>query len=248
MRELIGLAYSPWTEKARWALDYHHIPYGYSEHLIIFGMPWLYYKMKSFGDITVPALICTSPDGDERFGDSFNIALYADRIGNEKSLFPSKYLDKISHYNELSETALDAARALVMERMQKNPQALMEALPSWVPDFLRPYLLFVAKTGISYIRHEFQSSKKTIDQHQQILRNVLLELRNDLKNTSSGYLLENFSYADITMALALHGVLPAMHPRLKISPAIKKSWSTPELASEFSDLIHWRDNLYQKFR
>ena len=36
--ELIGIGYSPWTEKARWALDHHGIDYRYSEHLILFGM------------------------------------------------------------------------------------------------------------------------------------------------------------------------------------------------------------------
>ena len=41
--ELIGIRYSPWTEKARWSPD-HRIPYRYTEHLIMLGMPELRVK------------------------------------------------------------------------------------------------------------------------------------------------------------------------------------------------------------
>ena len=51
MLDLYGIAYSPWTAKARWALDHHKIPYRYREHLILFGMPELRWRLKKpFGD------------------------------------------------------------------------------------------------------------------------------------------------------------------------------------------------------
>ncbi len=36
-RRLIGLHYSPWTEKARWALDRQRVPYAFEEHLPMLG-------------------------------------------------------------------------------------------------------------------------------------------------------------------------------------------------------------------
>ena len=72
MSDLYGIAYSPWTMKARWALDHHKIPYRYREHLILFGMPELRWRLKKpFGDITVPLLV---NGGGNSVMDSFEIA------------------------------------------------------------------------------------------------------------------------------------------------------------------------------
>jgi glutathione S-transferase len=41
MRKLVALHYSPWSEKARWALDHHGVAYRYEEYKILLGEPKL---------------------------------------------------------------------------------------------------------------------------------------------------------------------------------------------------------------
>src|SRR5262245_44456729 len=36
-RALLGAFYSPWTERARWALDHHGIAYRFEEHVPVVG-------------------------------------------------------------------------------------------------------------------------------------------------------------------------------------------------------------------
>src|SRR5688572_24596337 len=109
MTKLYALAYSPWSEKARWALDHHRIDYKYSEHLPLVGELKLRVLLrKPKGRISVPVL----RDGGRWFTDSFEIAQHADRIGSGSRLFPGDKLAAIEGWNQKSEEALAAGRAL----------------------------------------------------------------------------------------------------------------------------------------
>src|SRR5687768_11246992 len=105
MRRLIGLSYSPWTEKARWSLDHHGLEYHYREHTILLGSPRLRLQSRRFtGRVTVPALL----DEGRVFGDSHEIARRADEVGSGPTLFPSQEVEEIFRWNLLSERALQA--------------------------------------------------------------------------------------------------------------------------------------------
>ncbi len=249
MRELIGLHYSPWTEKAQWALDHHHLPYAYHEHLLIFEMPWLRWRLRRFsGAVTVPAMIESENGRTFRFFDSWDIALQADEIGSKEKLFPEKKIDDIRFFNDLSERALDAGRALLIDRMRKDPNGLRASLPPLVPKFLRPYLLFVAKIGLNYIARSFQSEAITVAAHEDILREALETVRRKLNAGKESYLLGDFSYADVTAAVILQTVSPVSEDFKKIGKTLRRVWTHPEFAEEFADLIVWRDRLYQAHR
>ena len=79
MNELLGLPYSPWSEKARWALDVRKVPYRYRVYQPLIGELELRIKMRRLrGPVTVPLLI------DERgrvYDDSTDIARFADTLG-----------------------------------------------------------------------------------------------------------------------------------------------------------------------
>ena len=155
--QLIGIAYSPWTEKARWALDHHRHPYRYREHLILFGMPELRMRTGKWrGPLTVPTLIEERDGGGrEVLGDSWDIARHADRSGDGAVLFPDAELARIEKYNALSERALDAIRIVFSARLLADPEAKAEALPAFVPGPLRRPLAGMATVGVAYIAREF---------------------------------------------------------------------------------------------
>ncbi|WP_239014942.1 glutathione S-transferase N-terminal domain-containing protein [Archangium violaceum] len=57
MRTLVGLGYSGWTEKARWAMDHHRLAYQYSEHIPLLGELRLRRHAPPGGRGTVPLLV-----------------------------------------------------------------------------------------------------------------------------------------------------------------------------------------------
>ncbi|MCP4449266.1 MAG: glutathione S-transferase domain-containing protein [Myxococcales bacterium] len=111
MLELVAISYSPWSEKARWALDHHSVLYGEVEHLPMLGEPALRKRLGKWrGKISIPLLLKT----DGAVHDSFEIAEYAEEIGSSPvTLFPDEKREMIVGWSEQSETALAAGRALV---------------------------------------------------------------------------------------------------------------------------------------
>ena len=247
--ELVGISYSPWTEKARWALDYCQVPYSYSEHTILLSMPKLSKRLKKPGkEITIPLLIAENGP----ILDSFEIALFADAHKNnpdQSPLFPADQLYEIKHLNMLCETVLDATRALVIQNILKNPQALQDSLPRAIPRFVRPPLKFMARLGTRYISKAFEVEEKSEAAHRLALTQGIFLLDRAWKKAGSRFMAgDHFTYADILLATTLQGVAPVKDTFISLTPALREVWSQPELAREMQDLTTWRDELYLRYR
>src|SRR5579862_5425480 len=84
--KLVVLSYSPWSERARWALDHHGLTYRTVQHTPFIGERRLRRLTGGRqGRATVPVLI----DGDTLLTDSWDIALYADQLGPAAKLIPA---------------------------------------------------------------------------------------------------------------------------------------------------------------
>jgi len=242
--DLYGIHYSPWTEKARWALDYSKVPYRYHEHTILLGMPALRARFGLLrSDLTVPALAV----GKTKLTDSFDIAQWADRDAH--LLFPNTLHEKIKLFNQASEDALSAARVLMLSKLRTNKTALAAALPHWIPELTRPALSWMASMGAAYVAVEF-GVKETGDEKMRAACRIHLDkVRNfigdeQIKNRKSVF--EQFSFADITLAAALHGVRPP--ESVSMHQALRSAWHDTTLANEYADLVEWRDCIYSQFR
>jgi glutathione S-transferase len=271
--ELIGLAYSPWTEKARWALDYCRVPYRYQEHVILLGMPALVLKSWGEKERTVPMLRVSTSSGRRILMDSFEIAKWADRYRAENhpeiaSLFPDGLLAEIKHFNVLSEMMLEATRALVMDRTLKSEQAQIDALPQWIPGVFRRPMRWLAPIAVRYLDGEFSVSSKTPREYSNYLFQGLLSLRSAIEkferesaqlalNPSpqgeSGVngrrgLLGPWSYADMIAAVSVQGVLPVDDRYIRLKPSIRATWTADELARNFETVLKWRDEVYLQWR
>jgi glutathione S-transferase len=242
MRTLVGLPYSPWTEKARWALDHHGIAYRFHDHLPMIGEPFLRMRAGRYRQrTTVPLLL----DGDLAVGDSFEIARLAERIGGLARLFPDGEAETIQRWNDLSERVLESARALVLHRMAKSAAAQEEALPAFVPGPLRRFATPMTKTALGFLARK-HASAALISDAERTIASALAELGRALGGRS--YLLDRFSYADIVMAVVLQIVEPVKDHFIALGPATRECWRTASLAEEYSDLVAWRDELYDRHR
>jgi glutathione S-transferase len=244
--ELIGLTYSPWTEKARWALDYCQKPYHYTEHLIFFGMPILHWKCRQFRrSLTVPVLLTQT----QNFYDSLDIARYADENSQAKqSLFPAQELEQVLLWNRRSEQALDAGRSFMLVQLSGNQEALLEAVPGFLKKMLGPLAIFAARFGAWYIQRSFQSDRRTPNEAEELVREQLMELRTRLSGRGYKTILPSFSYADVAMATVVQFLEPVANEYISIGPETRRVWRMEKLAKEFPDLIEWRDRIYSEYR
>jgi glutathione S-transferase len=239
--DLFVLTYSPWSEKARWALDHHRVPYRLHVYVPMVHEPWLRLRLRKFrGRVSVPTFVSDAGT----FRDSFDIAREAERIGEGEKLFPADRLEEISSWNDRSERALRAARDRVIARMGQVPGAEAEGL-TFLPRALRSPFRATARTAVNFLRRKYDV-ESDLDASQKTMRAELEALRNALGNKP--YLLGDLSYADITMAVVLQVVLPVSKEFIRLGPAMREVWTNDDLAREFADLIEWRDALYAKHR
>lgn len=243
MIELLALSYSPWSEKARWALDHHRIAYRERAYVPMLGeLPLRLRVGKLRGKITVPILF----DGDQVLFDSYAIAQHADRVGSGSKLFRGDAPDPVAPWNAKSEEALAAGRERVVARIGADPEAKRESLESVVPSILVGPSMPVAALATRFLARKHGAPGRTLEASDRALSEILRELRAALGGKP--YLLGDFSYADVAMAVVLQMVTPVSDAYLRLRPATRRCWTNEPLATEFADLLAWRDDLYARHR
>jgi glutathione S-transferase len=236
---LIAIAYSPWSEKARWALDHHRVAYEKEEYLPMLGEPILRLRTRRLtGRVTVPVLFVD----DEAVFDSFEIAKQADQLGSGSPLFPGGALDEVRTWNELAERGLAAGRALTVAATAKSPGAMLENVPPFIPERLRPLSTGLVSMGLTFLTRKYRletaAGEDALDDACERLRAGLGGKRHLVGDA--------FSFADIAMAVMLGSVKPVARARL--GPASRETWTRPELARRHADLLEWRDATYAEHR
>lgn len=247
MTELLGLPYSPWSEKARWALEARGIPYTPVLYAPLLGEPALRLKLRKWtGNVSVPVL---TTDEGKAIADSAHIARWADGKGQGPTLFPAADEAKVAHYVEESERGLAAGRLLGLMRVLADKDAQVELTPKPLRGV--PGAAAITAFGVARTLRKYDSSPKDHDAAQAALIDCLEGLRRDLAaSPSTGTpktLLREFSFADIAMAQVLVFVSPPSFG-VRIGHANRKSFSDEMMKERFPDLLAWRDALYDKYR
>lgn len=243
MHELWQLDYSPWSQKARWALDHHGIRYEAREHVPMLGELSLRRAAGGLGKkASVPLLRL---DDGTAIGDSFDIARWADRHSQNgaPSLFPRGKEASVIEINARADKALRAGRVLVMRRTVRDPEARREAVPAAIPGFLHPMMAATVPLATRFLagKHDAETARPEGDLQQDI-RDELTWLRMALDGKP--YLLGELTFADIAMATMIHVV----RPREGLRPGTARAWTNEPLWAEFPDLVAWRDDLWKKHR
>jgi glutathione S-transferase len=239
---LLSLRYSPWSERARWALDHHGIAYRLLQHEPFLGERRLRKLAgKHVQRPTAPLLI----SGDEVLRDSWDIALYADRHGSAEKLVPAELEAQIKELNALAERTMTDSRGLVTAALLANP-ALDEALPKFVPGFLRPLLRPVSRFGTRWFARKYALDLVDLERQRGIVAGTLSEFR--ARYAGRPYLFDRFTNADVIFTSLLQGIAPVDNRYIRLGPAWRAAWTQPTLAAEFEDLVHLRDRIYDNHR
>jgi glutathione S-transferase len=243
-RTLVILPVSPWSERARWALDHHHLPYRTMIHAPFLGERKL---KKLIGPTTKRATVPVLLEGAQRFTDSADIARHADAIGSGDKLFPDGRDADVARFVALADDTMAAGRALITKSLLESDGALDEALPPSVPSPLRPLSRPITRYATRWFARKYALDLDDTGPAEAKVRAGLDAVRTAL-SSSKPYLLGTFSWADISACSLLQAVRPVDHPLYKLGPATRQQWTSPALSSSYPDLLEWRDALYARHR
>jgi glutathione S-transferase len=235
------MSYSPYSEKARWALDHHRVAYEWLEHTPMIGERRLR-KLAGAdgGKVSVPLAV----EGDTVLRDSLSIAKHAERTGKGVRLFANEAA--VATWVARSDEALGAARVLLLARLLEDKEALRESLPTWVPRMLRGVATPVAARGTRFLARKYGAEGVDHGTATAKMREVLVSMRKVLGKRDT--ILDGFSFADIAMAVVVQMISPVDDEYLALGPARRRAWTDAELAKEFADVVSWRDGVYAKRR
>ncbi len=245
MVTLYTISYSPWSEKARWALDASHIAYREAVFVPMLGEPGLRLRSRRWrGRMSAPFLL----DGDDSVVDSFAIARWAARRSKTCSLLPPEHMNAIVAWNTRSERFLEAVRILVTRAVAANDEAASELVPRPL-NRLGPLTRLLAKTGSRYLRWKYHFTLEHAGAARDLIRRECLHLRHHLNGRESPLVGGAFSFADIAMAAALQGVTPVSQRHWPLGDRTRRCWRPDkDLAEDFVDLAGWRDGIYEAYR
>lgn len=235
--KLVVLPYSPWSNKAQWALDVAGLDYAARAYTPMVDEPGLRRRIRRSGAPdrrpTVPVLF---ESGRPALTDSLDIARRAAELNPDAGLFPAAHREAIEHWNSRSEAALRAGRPLVSQAIARDPGALLESLPKG----LRLPVVggLIARSGMAYFKKKYGLNPAGEAELAEV-RRVLEEWRAALDGRDQ--LFDRPTYADITMAVVLHAVEPPA--QMVVGERSRLAWRQPTLAAGFGDLVAWRDRL-----
>lgn len=239
---LYAASYSPWSEKARWALDHADVAFVEVAYTPMLSEASFRFKRGSLkGAVSIPTLL----GADGPISDSLLIARWADGQG-DGSLFPEAHMEEIEEWNYRCEAALSAGRILATRRVAGSEAARREALPAPLQGALYPFFAPLADLGIAFLTRKYGFGEASSESAEQAIRKTLEAGRSAIVREGGHPVGDRFTFADIALANSLHFVSP--HASLRMGEATRACFTQPALAHEFADLLAWRDACYEAHR
>lgn len=256
---LVGLAYSPWTLQARWALHHHRLPYRFEPYLPMLGEPALRARLSRLEGrvvletLSVPILF----EGGRAVHDSRAIAEHVDVEGvhaGTPTLFPPELVESLDRWLHRLEQAKRAARILATQRMLKDDAAILGGMPERWPWLVRRASLPIGRRATQYILDKYggrsfegaDGRPSELDEAGllALVRDVLVAAEDTLGRHR--YVLgDALTFADFALATTLQFVKPS--PALvKLDPAFAASWTDARLERELGRLLDYRDRLVEQ--
>lgn len=240
---LVVESFSPWCERARWAMDHHRVPYELAFHTPLVGEPGLRYRSRRWrGRVSVPLLA----QGGLRLMDSVGIARHAERIGRGAALFPAAHDHGIQCWIAHADRLMCAGRARVLASGADGLKASREVAPKipLLPGRMQDAALLLAGR---YLAGKYRAQASADDWMASAL-DAIGALQEGL-TTGRTYLVgDRLTFADVAMASALQFVRPVADTHMPIGPHTRALWTWLELEDAARPGLAWRDDIYARHR
>ena len=244
---LYGLTISPWTRRAKWALDHHRIDYHEHEFIPLLSEPALRLRARRglAKRLTVPILI--SDQGDV-IADSYEIGRWADSRGESATLSASD--PEVRQWIERLEPVFLAARARTTTQTLRDPEALRATARSILPVGPAASALWpLAYVGVRYImaKYDVAAHESALLAHQEAARGALRALQGAI--TGRVYIChDRFSLADVFGALAVEVSAPTPRYSPALDDVMRATWRDDALQGDeaLAPLLAWRDMIMEQ--
>lgn len=225
---LYSIAYSPWSLRARLALDLAGKPYDKHEYLPTLGEPALRLRLRRpLGRVTLPVMFL--PDGTA-LTDSLDIARHA--LG-DSALWGDE--GDVQHWTAWSERMLAAGRVRTTRSVMQDPAALENSLPGPIRS-LGPLGMAIGRQAAGMLLRKYP-----IDAESDATLAEGLDELDDALSTRRWLGGDQLTWSDVTAAVGLCFVDPPM--TLPLGKAARPHWRHDALATEHADAIRWRDRV-----
>ena len=231
---LVSIPNSPWSIRAKLALDVMGVDVQVTPYTPIVSAPWLRWKLgRPAQRLTLPVLLRDGP----AVTDSLEIAKWAAQR-SAAPLITAENTGAVTHWNHIADQLMSAGRLRTTYRVLGDPEALHESLPR----LIRPLGLTgraLGRMGAHLLLRKYANGAGAAAQPAR-MREALRTITEALADRET--MLPSLSYADIVLAVALSFVQP--HHSHDLGPRARRCWTADDLAREFAPLIAWRDSVY----
>lgn len=202
---LLTIPISHYCEKARWALDYHGLPYVEERHLQVF------HYLRSFRlgrGPNVPVLV----DGNTAISDSTAILKYLDRYAApDARLYPERHRQVVDEWEELFDGTLgiESRRWVYFHALRTPSQSLAtscQGVPRWQAA-IAPLCYPLLKT---YITRHLRITPERVGAGLETSRRVIAKVDAALGDGRPYLVGDRFTAADLTLASMM---APFLMPR-----------------------------------
>ena len=234
MLQVYGIGYSPWSYKARWALAWHRIAYGYHEYLPMVGKLGMRFRLGRWSEpITVPLATLD----DQVYDNSWAIAQFADETGTGSCLGTQR--EDVAYWNGISDAILTLGRIRISLAVAEDRDAQKASLPP----LLRP---IPGATALARLGAQYMLKTYPVETDHSRLSNEMADLLGVIGDAlvDRDFLLGTFSYSDMAIAASLQMVEPVRGPFIPVEDAVKIHWQNQALATAFPSLCRWRDKIF----
>lgn len=223
--KLIQIYQSPWSERARWGLEFKGVPYEKQEYQIGAGEEEL---KKLTGQAQVPVLLANG----SVIPDSTAILNWLEEHNPQPALLPKsdKGRAEVMLWEELMDWVLGPqGRLLILGRMLRSDDAEMHQIGQ-------------------FIGQKYQYSPYAEEHARAAVGRVLTILKHCLAGRD--YLVGNsFTRADLTTACMLSIVNPTPDDLFLFPAPLRPMFTEPAaLDPAFAPVFAWRDQIYRKHR
>lgn len=233
MRTVYGIDYSPWTQRACWALHVRNVPFRFWHYKPTLDEPRMRFRLGRWtGTVSVPILV----DDERAIEGSEAIARFANEAGEGPDLFADEA--EVARWCALAEPGLEYGRTRTIDALIEDPAAQAEALEAVLPASVAPAFSWVARSIARRTRAKYPAPPRSV------LVDFLGELEGAVGDGGSYLVGDAITYADLVAATTLEVVEPGGHCRR--GPHQRRYWTDDELASAHRGLFSWRDRLVEE--
>jgi len=242
---LLAIPLSPWSLRARWALEHHRRAYRFEAYTPMLGEPLLRARLGfPSGTVSVPVLfygaLRMGPLSERKaIAGSMQIARHAEEDSSAAPLFPTGHDEAIHRWDAIAEAIAAAGRRLSTARMLRDERAIEESVPKALRSV--PLSRSLARQVVSYVGDKYGAESAREDDDRRALRHGLDRVRERV--LEHRHLIgDSLSYAELAIVTALQFVRPAS-ALVRLGPGIQQAWTETVMAHEYQDVLGWRDRI-----